>query len=550
MPVSDKEKAITEAVQYYRANPGSKILPVAKLFNVDRMTLSRRINHGKSLYERPPTNLRLKPDQNKALIHYISRLHDFGVPLRVKHVENAANTILAIAHSGVVPPKVSERWASRWIARHPQVKKIRQKAIEIDRQKAYHHETIKNFFQTYDRAVSRKRLTPDNIWNVDEMGIRVGVGRGKWVVVPAAIPHSKHFNTIATLGETEHCTLVEAISAAGRVIEPLIVIQGKIIQHRWFENLPHNYLVGVSESAYVNDLLCFQWIQHFNRLTKPSRSSDWRLLLLDGYESHLTLEFIKYCDFNRIEVLQIPPHSTHFMQPLDVGVFQVWKHWHSEIIDSLIRQGVGVFDRQAFLTCIEEIRVLTFKEDTIRSAWRKTGYLPYNPDIVLNQIPRNVTPEPAVLSDPGTPCSHFGTPKTYRSTQQAAKWLQGNVGHPRFESNLQKFCQGVLATQVIHQMLIQWAQRSQQLLHQKRTSGSRSCVQKGGVVYSQDVRNRLATVEEIIEKWANEEMTLDQIVWRLAMRTFVHPQLLLKTKARRDKCNTIGYNCQRRYSRK
>lgn len=551
MPFQKTENSIIEAVEYYRSNPGSTFRAVATLFHVDRTTLSRRVRGSKSLYQRAPPNLRLTKDQDKALIAYIYRLHNLKVPLRVKYIEKAANALLAMPNGGT--PKVGPLWASRWISRNPEIKIIQQKAIELERQIAYNYDTIKRFFDSYERVIRSKRITPENTWNCDEMGIRVGVGRGKWVVVPAATPISKHLNTVASLGETEHCTLVEAISTAGKVIEPLIILQGKVIQHRWFDNLPANYLVGVSETAYANDQLCFQWIQHFNLRTKPARASDWRLLLLDGYESHLTLEFVSYCDANLIEIMQLPPHSTHFLQPLDVGVFQVWKHWHSEVVDELVRQGVGSFDRQAFLTSIEEIRALTFKENTIRSAWRKTGYLPFNPKLVLDQIPLGrveMTPEPAVLSDPGTPSSPFGTPTTYRTVQKQAKWLQSNLEHDLFAQNLAKFCNGVLATQAIHQLLIRWAQKSQQLLHQKRGNSSRTYAQRGGVVYSQDVTNRLASTEEFIEKWASEELTLDQIVWRLAMRSFVLPQLLLKTKKKREEFNKDAYNRQRKHDRK
>jgi hypothetical protein len=51
------------------------------------------------------------------------------------------------------------------------------------------------------------------------MGIRAGVGRGKWILIPVkANIFSKHLNTTASLGETEHITVVEAVSGDGNVI--------------------------------------------------------------------------------------------------------------------------------------------------------------------------------------------------------------------------------------------------------------------------------------------------------------------------------------------
>ena len=64
---------------------------------------------------------------------------------------------------------------------------------------------------------------------------------------------------------------------------------------------------------------------------------------MDGYESHLSVQFVRYCEMEKIILLRLPPHLTHFLQPLDVVIFQQWKHWHTEAIDHAVRHGVGDF---------------------------------------------------------------------------------------------------------------------------------------------------------------------------------------------------------------
>jgi len=54
-----------------------------------------------------------------------------------------------------------------------------------------------------------------------------------------------------------------------------------------------------------------------------------------------------------------------------------------------MRHGVGEFDRQTFLANIESIRNATFKEGNIRSAFRKCGFVPFEPAIMLRQIAVN-----------------------------------------------------------------------------------------------------------------------------------------------------------------
>jgi len=54
-----------------------------------------------------------------------------------------------------------------------------------------------------------------------------------------------------------------------------------------------------------------------DRMSKPS---DYRLLILDGHGSHMTMKFFEKCHQNRIVLAVFPPHSTHRLQPLDIGI--------------------------------------------------------------------------------------------------------------------------------------------------------------------------------------------------------------------------------------
>jgi hypothetical protein len=43
--------------------------------------------------------------------------------------------------------------------------------------------------------------------------------------------------------------------------------------------------------------------------------------MLDGYSSHVTLDFILHCLEYRIILLRLIPYISHLYQPLDVGLF-------------------------------------------------------------------------------------------------------------------------------------------------------------------------------------------------------------------------------------
>jgi len=72
------------------------------------------------------------------------------------------------------------------------------------------------------------------------------------------------------------------------------------------------------------------------------------LLIIDDFESHMTMKFLDLAIDNDIVLFKLSPHSTHLTQPLDVDVFQAYKSHHGQTIDCVVRRGDDRFDRMEF----------------------------------------------------------------------------------------------------------------------------------------------------------------------------------------------------------
>jgi hypothetical protein len=123
--------------------------------------------------------------------------------------------------------------------------------------------------------------------------------------------------------------LCETISGDGTILPLILILPGILHQEDWYTktDLDDDALVAVSETGYVNDELSLEWLRHFERYSARRQVGVYRLLLLDGYGSHCTMEFITFCDDHKIIPFCLPPHSTtQLLQPLDVVVFQPYKH--------------------------------------------------------------------------------------------------------------------------------------------------------------------------------------------------------------------------------
>ena len=64
-----------------------------------------------------------------------------------------------------------------------------------------------------------------------------------------------------------------------------------------------------------------EWIKIFDMQTRAKANGKWRLLLVDGHNSHYTRALLQYAHKNKIAILCYPAHTTHIYQGLDIVIF-------------------------------------------------------------------------------------------------------------------------------------------------------------------------------------------------------------------------------------
>ena len=127
-------------------------------------------------------------------------------------------------------------------------------------------------------------------------------------------------------GSREFISVLATICADGIHLPPALIYKGKLydLMDTWLEDFTDsdNAYFGCSESGWSSDAMGLQWLERlFDRHTREKARRSRRLLIVDGHSSHVNLKFLDYADRNRIIILILPPHSTHHLQPLDVGLF-------------------------------------------------------------------------------------------------------------------------------------------------------------------------------------------------------------------------------------
>jgi hypothetical protein len=129
-------------------------------------------------------------------------------------------------------------------------------------------------------------------------------------------------------GNRAWVTLLACVCSNGSALPPGILYEStnSTIQLSWVEEIKsgvYSAFVSSTLTGWTNNDTGLAWLkQVFDRYTKTKACTSWRLLILDGYRSHVTRAFINYCDQNKILLAIFPPHLTHTLQPLNVVMFK------------------------------------------------------------------------------------------------------------------------------------------------------------------------------------------------------------------------------------
>jgi hypothetical protein len=167
----------------------------------------------------------------------------------------------------------------------------------------------------------------------------------------------------------------------------------------WYEDngLPRGSVITVSPNGWTTNEIGFKWIRHFNKYTKSRMTGRYRLLIIDGHESHISAQFQQYCKEHEIIALCMPAHSSHLLQPLDVGCFSPMKTLYGSQIEKLMRLRINHITKLEFMPAFGQAFIATFTEQNIKAGFRGAGIVPYNPERVISCLDirlRTPTPPP------------------------------------------------------------------------------------------------------------------------------------------------------------
>ena len=390
-----KERQLQTALQALKQDANLSLRRAAATYKVPFTTLRNRSAGQASRADCIPNRRKLDKIEEEVIVQHILELVSRGFPPRLSAVADMANSLRSARNLD----QVGSNWPSTFVKRQPELQVRFNRKYDYKRALCEDPAIIRAWFQLVERMKAKYGIQDKDTYNFDETGFMMGmISTGAVVTASERRGRPKSVQP----GNREWTTVIQGINAMGWAIPPFVIFQGKHHLSAWYKepSLPQNWVIAVSTNGWTTNELSLQWLKHFDTHTKARTTGAHRLLIVDGHESHESLEFQQYCKEQKIVVLCMPPHSSHLLQPLDVGCFAPLKKAYSRQAEDLIRNRITHITKVEFLPCFIRAFKAAITPSNIQGGFRGAGLVPFDPEVVIMGLDVQVrTPSPLPVND-------------------------------------------------------------------------------------------------------------------------------------------------------
>ena len=406
-PKTHSEENIYRAQQLIE-NEGYTIRKASKECGVPYETLRRWINQPPTRFSSRSKHRALTDEEEELIVTGLKAAADCGWPCGTEEVKMMVKTYLDKRCVGNSPFKdnmpgndwmisFKRRWCDQLTIRKPEV-------LTVARKKAMSKTTLDEFFKIVKTTMEKncflvysdnQKELSERIYNCDETAVSTNPA-GKKVF----ISKGKRDAYLEAPGAGKACyTVLFCTSASGEFLPPLIVYKARNLYQKWTTGGPIGATYACTCSGWMEDTVfensvVNSFIPHVKNKEKPV------ILFYDGHGSHLTFKTAQSCMEEKIIIICLPPHTSHALQPLDVGVFKPLKdHWKKILLQFYRQSKMKSVDKAIFPKLLAQLW-LHLSPYNSRSGFKATGLWPLDQSIpaakvIDNEATRAQDPQPA-----------------------------------------------------------------------------------------------------------------------------------------------------------
>jgi hypothetical protein len=173
-------------------------------------------------------------------------------------------------------------WLCGFLKRQPALRLRKPEATSVNRVLAFNREEAQHFYSNVETVISKFKLPPTRIYNVDETGTTT-VQSPSRITGPTGM---KQIGTLTSWERRKNVTVCCSFSAADHYILPMLVFPRKRMSPHLEKSGPPGAICHCSPNGWMTTELFTEWLKHFAAQTNASIQNPV-LLLMDNQNSHV-----------------------------------------------------------------------------------------------------------------------------------------------------------------------------------------------------------------------------------------------------------------------
>lgn len=318
-------------------------------------------------------------EDEEKLVDYLKTSSDINYGLSFQSCRTLAYELACELKSPYPPSwdtnkRAGKDWMQSFMKRHKDLTYRKPENTSLARATAFNKHNVDQFFDNYILVQKKYKFTPDRILNTDESGISTVLQAPK-VIAPKG---KKQVGQIVSGERGTLVTFCATVIASGNTVPPLYIFPRTRIKDAYLTGSVTGSIAHGSKTGWMTTEIFLKLLKHIQGHTKSCIENPI-LLLLDNHETHTDLAVINFCRKYGIVLLTFPPHCTHRMQPLDIGLYGPLKNRLKTAFNDFMVMNPGQpirIDNIASLSATPYL--LSFTPTNITNAFKQSGIWPIN----------------------------------------------------------------------------------------------------------------------------------------------------------------------------
>jgi DDE superfamily endonuclease len=180
------------------------------------------------------------------------------------------------------------------MGRRPELATVRLRSMDMGRVKDTSHERLSKWFADLKSVIDEFNISIENIYNMDESRFAIGTIERSVTIINSEIRTRLQR---ANPGRQEWVTSVECICADGTALLPLIIFKAENLSHEWIPaDTPQDWAFSCNSKGWTSNQHGLEWLQRcFDPATRAKAGNQFRMLICDGHDSHISGNFVEHC---------------------------------------------------------------------------------------------------------------------------------------------------------------------------------------------------------------------------------------------------------------